>query len=722
MHAILYQKDWNRYPTAIIDDKTKNTSWLEQAAKYKTMGVKHWYFHLALLQPELRNYDPFDPDLPEEIVQKMMYEVKYNPWYFFREIQKVPAKTAGGAGLLRANRGNIALFWCVFNAFITYLQQIRQTGKSLNVRSIVNYFHHVAAENSQHILFTKGDLRKQEIKEYKTMRSLLPNWLWAPHPKDADNQIEFTTRSKSNETKTYIPQGDPEAANGVGRGTTPILITVDEGPFLSYADISIPALVAATTNSFDDARKANAFHGIVYSTTAGDLSTKSGEYVYNNIKRIAMFFSEILYDCVDRNHAVQTILDNSKCDVPMIDISFSHLQLGYTDDWLREKIATAGGSVDKIRRDFLGQWTFGSARNPIDEKVLRIIRKSINEDFTKSTANGGADNYIIRYHVPEEQVVRRTSVLGLDLSNAVNRDSITGILTDVETTETLAAFSISESNTHFFGDFLADLFEKWPRMTLIPEAKNIWISILDKLLVELPKRGIDPGRRIYSTVVDKAENGENERKRYTEFTKGHPSERKYYPFRSQFGFPTNGPLREALYIDTFRAATNQSARGVRDPLLIDELSTLVEKNGRIDHSASGHDDHIISWLMTHWFLRYSRNLDHYGIDPTLVMTRIRNLSDEVNPSVERKVIKQERLRWDIKVVEDKIRECTSLIEQRYLESKLRSLQSELKEEYDPVAEASLDKISAKARNERVEKSKNYGNRPLFGNGIRLLRR
>lgn len=717
MVGILYEKDWQKYPHAIVDDKTKNTTWLEIAGKYRSMGVRHWYFPLALLRPELRNYDPFDPDLPEHIVILMMMECAENPWYFMREIQRVPAKSGGGSNPLEANRGNIAFFWCMFNSFITYLQQIRQTGKSLNTRALINYFHNVAAEGSQHILFTKGDLRKEEIKEYKSMRDMLPRWMWYIHKKDRDNQHEFTTMSRGNITKSYVPQGDPIAANSVGRGTTPTLVTIDEPPFLDYAEISIPSLIAATTAAFDEASAKGAMHGIAYTTTAGDLSTPSGRFVYDKIKKSAMFFSEILFDCKNRADALSLIKSHSKGGAPLVDISFTHLQLGKSDEWLREKIANTPASRDKIMRDFLGQWTFGSASNPIPEKILNMIRDNINQTPIVSREDS---DYLVRFHVPMEEVQRRRSVLGLDLSEAVGRDAITGVLIDVETSETLMAFSVCEANLVRFASWLLNLFVKFPRMTMVPEAKNSWAAIRDYLLIHLPLLGIDPGRRIYSRVVDRANGTESEKRHYREYSSGVPTERKYYPFRSEFGFPTSGPLRESLTLDILKIATRQSARLIRDAPLIEELSGLVERNNRVDHKASGHDDHVISWLMANWFLRYARNLDHYGIEPGTVLCRMQQaVNNDPKELIRNK--KQEKILQEILQLEQKIDKSETLMEKRYLEAKLKSLKTEVREEVGKVSQ-SLDKLSEDNKKIRQAESRSRHTEGIFSRGIGSWRR
>lgn len=717
--AILFLEDWDKYPTAQPDFDTTNTTWVQQAAKYKKMGVKNYCFHLALYTPSLKGVDPHSRHLTEAQKQAIMLECEWNPWYVIREVIRVPATSGGGSNPLTANRGNIAMFWCVLNSFITYVQQIRQTGKSLNTRVLVILFHLFLAKGSQHILFTKGDLRRDEIKFYKLMRSMLPAWMWELTEKDTDNQLEFTTLCNGNRTKTYVPQGDPEAANSVGRGTTPTFVNVDEPPFLPYADISIPSLIAATTASFDEAKRKGKMHAILYTTTAGDLSTDSGRYVYDMIKKKAMFFSEILYDCLNRAEAVRMILNNSKSDVPHIDISFNHLQLGFSDQWLREKIAAVPAKRDQIKRDYLGQWTFGSTSNPIPEKILNKIRDNINAwpIVTKDEAQG----YTMRYHVPIEEAKRRRSVMGMDTSNAVGRDAITGVMVDVETGETLCAFMVSEATLHRFTEWLAQLFADFPLMTMIPEAKSSWHGIMDHLLALLPLKNIDPGRRIYSRIVHNANGSDSDKRTYREFSQGIPTERKYFPFRNDFGFPTNGPLREALYVTILREATRDAPSLIRDSMIVDELSSLVERNNRIDHKASGHDDHVISWLMAHWLLRSSFNLSHYGIDPMTVLSKVRLTASGNNPKEYAKNVREERLMSDIAKLEAQLENARGLMEQKYLQAKITSMKSDLKDRIVDDTSGSVDKTSQQAKAQKREQVMlNPNHREgMFTGGLRL---
>lgn len=700
--AILYKKDWEKYPTAVANVYSANESWVQMAFKLKAMGVQNWEWSLALIQPQLVGVDIWSNELTLNQKIMILNECEWNPWFVLREVMRVPAKSGGGTGYLGANRGNLALFWCFFNSFMVYLQQIRQTGKSLNVRILVVAWHTFWARGAQHILFTKSDLRVEEIKEYKLIRSFIPSWMWETHPKDSDNQTAFTTLSRGNSTKTYIPTMEEENANKVGRGTTPTLVTTDEGPFLKHAKISVVSLLSATGASFREAEAKGAMFGVIFTTTAGDLSTESGKYFYNKIKRLSMHFSEFLYDSANREEAIAIILANGAREEPRVDITFSHRQLGIEDDDLRKMIARASGEIDQTKRDYLNQWTFGSAANPIPPQVLEQIRRGINDQVL--TQQDPKNYFSIRFHLPPSEVAARRSVLGMDTSNAIGRDAISGILTCVETGETLAAWTVSESNLSIFTMWLAGLFEMWPMMTMIPEAKSSWDGIRDRLLIELPLRGIDPGRRIYSRVVDDSENSDMDRRRFREYSQGAPSERKYAPFRNQFGFPTSASLRDTLYGEILRESTRHGPTLIRDQLLVDELSSLVMKRGRIDHAASGHDDHVISWLMNQWFLRYARNYDHYGISSRSVLSRLRQASIAHDPKETSKMMRQEKIKRQIVELEERMENAKSAMEAAYYSTRLKSIRSELIEDND-VPVDSVDSAAERGRESRVSSAK-----------------
>jgi hypothetical protein len=176
--TILYLKDWANYPSAIVDTKTKNKSFLHLADTYRQMGIKHYYFMLALHNPSLQGVDPFSPNLTLQQKLDIAYECKTNVWYFFREVARFPPVSGIEPMEFKANRGNIALTWCFLNHLTAILIQPRQTGKTGSVDMLTDWIIDVGSNHTKMLMITKGsDLQSDTISRIKEIRELLPNYI-----------------------------------------------------------------------------------------------------------------------------------------------------------------------------------------------------------------------------------------------------------------------------------------------------------------------------------------------------------------------------------------------------------------------------------------------------------------------------------------------------------------------------------------------------------------
>ena len=71
---------------------------------------------------------------------------------------------------------------------------------------------------------------------------------------------------------------------------------------------------------------------------------------------------------------------------------------------------------------------------------------------------------------------------------------------------------------------------------------------------------------------------------------------------------------------------------MHDTTLITELSSLAQKNGRIDHSTSGHDDTVIAFLLSSWFCFFAKNLNYYNINKSIFLNDIGADGSKINTS------------------------------------------------------------------------------------------
>lgn len=94
---------------------SKNRSFIDFSLRLKERGINNWAFSLRLNDPKLTTVDPHDPKNQLE-QHRVLVECMDNPWYFFREVLRIPGTNSGGYSVFKANRGNMAvLFDTVIN-------------------------------------------------------------------------------------------------------------------------------------------------------------------------------------------------------------------------------------------------------------------------------------------------------------------------------------------------------------------------------------------------------------------------------------------------------------------------------------------------------------------------------------------------------------------------------------------------------------------------------
>ena len=715
---ILFESDWGLYPHAIADTKTTNTSFIRQAQVYKKMGVRNHMFLLALLQPELQGVDPHDPNLTLDQKAMIAMEVQNNPWYYFREVVRLPAVAGTRPVRFIANRGNIAVYWSFFNNIDCANIQPRQTGKSASTDCLMDWVIYIGAKNTMVTMITKDDsLRKANVERLKSIRDLLPKYLVTITARDADNQNELTCKLHDNKYVTGVAQNSESAANNLGRGLTSPILHLDEGPFINFVGTSLPAALTAGNAARAEAEKFGRPYGNIFTTTAGKKDDRDGRFMYNLIHGGAEW-SEHYYDAPDKKTLVDMLTKNMSGKKLLVNITMSHRQLGYTDEWLYKSMAENATDGDKADRDFLNIWTSGSQRSPLKTALLEKIFRSDQEPvYTTISQNG----YLLRWYVPEWEVESGLAeghyVWGLDTSDAVGRDTIALVLTDVRDLSVVAAGTFNETNLMNFAAFMVELLVKFLNTTLIIERKSSAPAIIDYMLLKLPAMGLDPFKRIFNKVVDK---GREDEDAFNEIQRGFESRNNVFYDRRKaaFGFVTNAENRTVLYTTVLQNAAKNAGQLVRDRALSAEIRGLVEKNGRIDHDASGHDDHVIAWLLTHWLLTHGRNLAHYGIRSSEVMCDINGEGSQLTDSEVLERERQASYLTEIEELLDKLKESSDEMSIAKYEHRLRVLSLRI-DGGSSETSSTLDALIVAATEERVKRRRLQAHQGRGGRALQM---
>ncbi len=702
MDVIRHLSDWNRFPQAIVHASTKNTTFLRMADLYRSMGIQNHYFHLALINPALEHIDPFAPDLTKEHMLAIGIECGINPWYYFREVARVPPRAGVNPVPLRANRGNIILYWCFFNHIDTILIQPRQTGKSLSVDELMIYMLDIATNHTLISLLTKDNpLRQENVERLKAIRALVPKYLSRFDPRlDSDNKEGLGCKLLDNRYRIAIGQNNEISANNLGRGMTSPIIHNDEGPFIKYMDVVMPALLKAGNAARDEARAAGAHYGNLFTTTAGKKDSRSGRYMYDFMMGGMICDERVLLDAGNEKNVQEIVKTSSHGIKPLVNATFSHRQLGYTDEWLAEKIRESASTKDDADRDYFNRWTSGDMNSALSIEINEQIKESIIDAVYPQIVKQG---YVLRWYVDKENIVEAlgstSHVMGIDTSDAIGRDSITMVLVNAETLDLVCAASVNETSVLKFAHFVADMLIMFPTITCIPERKSSWVALIETLILRLTEAKIDPFRRIYNVVVDRSETMGTEYRQIQRETYQRGSQ-FYEAMKRHFGFNTSGSgehSRNILYTNVLEQCATLAATKIKDKQLGNELLGLETRNGRIDHSNDSHDDMVIAWLLCGWFLMFSKNLEFYGIKSPLRKAHRRN-DIEYDPYDEYNDDVQDQLLAPVNELAEKLRAEKNDIFFQRIEAQLRSMEKQIDVKH--LENLSIDGIIKEAKEER----------------------
>lgn len=720
MDIILRKSDWARFPTAVVDYNTSNQSFLRVVKLYKKMGIDNCEWPLALLQPELSGIDPHADDLSAEIKMKIAMECRYNPWYYFREVARLPANSGDVPIRFKANRGNLALYWCFFNHVDFALIQPRQTGKSGSTDSLTAPLMYIWASNTTINLITKDTkLKNSNVERMKEIRDLMPDYIHPANPNDADNTDLLTCIRLNNKYKTAVGRNDKIAADKLGRGMTVPIMQFDEVPYINLIGVSLPVALASAGAARDQAREANQPYGNIFTTTPGSILTRDGKWAHAFLTGGATW-SEHYLDLPSEAILHEVVDKGSTGLKPLVYGAFNHRQLGMSDEWLLGKLRDSASSGELADRDYFNIWTADSTGSPFDEETRARIAKSEVEPVYMEINDY---RYALRWQIPREQLDARMAnsrtILALDPSEGLggDNDAMGMILYDIETAEVLMTCRVNETNIEQYAHFIADMLVKYVNVTYMFERKSTGLSILDSLIIVLNTLGIDPFKRIYNRIVDEKDDFKEEFRRLQTPV----SQRQisfYNPYKRYFGFNTAGSgrhSRDSLYGEIMMSAVRYGGHVIKDKELINEFFTLIVKDGRVDHAKGAHDDLVIAYLLAHWLAIKGQNLFHYGIAPGSVLTRARAYESNVSPIERRKIARNAEMREVFDNLLDLLKTTKDHMAVSRIEMQLRRLSQEIDfgddaggVGIDAMIKQATDERSRQARVNRYQQPTPYG--------------
>ena len=605
---ILFKKDilTNK---CIIDTKTKNVSFLKMSMVLKKLGVKNNLFMLVLCDETLQGIDPHSTTLTENQQLRVAYEAKINPWYFFREVIRIPSQ-GGEPVRYKLNRANLALIWLYLNNVDTYLTMPRQIGKTVGVISITSYFMYVLGRNSNVAMFAKdADLRTENVRRLKDSKEGLPPYMVQEGSAYNTNNQE-TVEYKPHNTKyiTFVAHSDKKRAAKQGRGESFVWSHWDELAFYINNKLSYPSAIAASETVGELARDQGLPCATLITTTAGFTSTAEGKYAHS-FKSQALRFSEKLYDTED-NESLKEIVENSSGN-NFVYVEYSYKQLGKDEKWFKN--VTRNKPPEVICIDYLNKWVHGSGESIISKRLIDLLEKNIEEPVSITIDNGIVMRWFAEQTDLDSPMIKNIPfILSSDTSDNIGKDFTTLVLTNPKDMAVVMTCRCNQSNMVLVANAIFNLMRRFPNSVFIPE-RNRAATLIDVIVHMITtKTDWDPFKRIFNYYFQDKHDTVNVRSLDIELGS----------VRKMFGFKTTGAenSRKFIYSKVLNTTIERNYMRIFDKTIVDEICDLVVRDGRIDHSMSGNDDTLIAYLIGCWFIMYGKHVYLYGIDTNDILS------------------------------------------------------------------------------------------------------
>lgn len=237
------------------DWETTNLSFLQVASDLNKLGIKNNTFFLRLYDTGLQGIDPHGPiaAMSTELIERIMAECMRNPWYYLREVARIPDQGNSKGIPYKLNRANLAATWCFVHNIDHYLTIPRQIGKTQSIIANLTWAYLFGTTNSSFAFFaTSQELASENLERLKAQRDLLPSFLRVRQECVVDAVLGTKDYELDNIRKIYNPltkntivtkpkASSKEAAIKLGRGNTLPITYIDETEFVSFVDEIVKA-------------------------------------------------------------------------------------------------------------------------------------------------------------------------------------------------------------------------------------------------------------------------------------------------------------------------------------------------------------------------------------------------------------------------------------------------------------------------------------------------
>ncbi len=569
---------------------TGNASFLKMSADLARQGVRNHRFMLSIYDPDLHGVDPHDPGLDDHAKAKILTEITQNPWYFLREVVRIPVP--GGLTRFEIHPGNLFLLWCMMANINVFLILPRQTYKTFSAVSFYLWVYCFGATNSHILFFNKehGD-SKNNLKRLKDVLHELPAWLKGPvltnQQRDV-NQIESIVSANRGNKIDAKPAGkDQNHADKLGRGATVPVSWYDELAFMKYAKTTYNAAAPAGSKAKELAALNGSPYGTCITTTPNNLDLPEAEFSYM-IMTGALQFRPEFYDLGPAR--VKQMIE-AESDLPFVAAQFTWREIGKTEAWYRSQCRELLNDRTVIKRELDLVWPLSGEGAVFEEQQLDDLRNHLLPyafSLPVRPARGDVPPGLSVQWI-EAPDVMLNYVVGIDSAAGEGTGDYTAFTfhhpadmravgcMKTRTTDTEAIRTVAEH-------VLCGLF---PNSVVVCERNYLGLALINFMIRELKIEH----RLFYVTKVKEAQR-----------TVGRGSGKSLALKQKvrEYGVHTDSASREAMIRQMFNIV-DELPHLWRISDIQNELRTLQrKKNGKVEHRSGFHDDVLFSSLICHF--------------------------------------------------------------------------------------------------------------------------
>lgn len=585
---------------------TKNTSFLKVAKLLKDKNVQNFSFPLMTYDPNLIGVDPWDEVIKEDpqMQIRIAAEIESNVWYFLREVLRVP--TPGGSVPFEIHLGNLAMIFCLVNNIDTAIELPRQHYKTYSAVGYYTWLQLFKARNYNMIFMHKS--ARDTIENLRRLKNLadpsnncLPEWLlfMLNSKLDKDNEGEYNIASNNNLIRCVSPPGDENAAEKAGRGQTVPIAWLDEMAFIKYNDVVYGAMRPALSTAYRFAEANGTPYSMLLTTTPSSLSVPHGMFFYSKIMGLAAEFDERFYDWLFEKGLKwlkNYITENSGND--FVYIEYSYKDLGKDDQWLQAQIRSLNNDMTLVKREILLEWTYSSDESLLDEDTLTEISYYADQDV--KARHLFLDKYTLYLMKNPYNLLKKNYLITLDLAGGLGRDKTAITIIDPKDESIIGFMQSNTMSAVEAVDVTIELINTFfPKAVVVPELNHtggVYVELLKK------KDGGIYEKHIFYTLKER----KFEKEVIDDRTVFNPKKKSYVRKEVRvYGINTNSKTRNIMIEEILWNLIEYRKESFNNREIFKELKTLQRKsNGKIEHSAAGHDDLLFSYLIGVYALRY----------------------------------------------------------------------------------------------------------------------